>query len=266
MLRKTVLLFFPLLLLLFPAEATGNFIRLDYSPIMIRAGYSGRLVNGFYENLDFRNGNYFGLNYSIPLTRSSSLSFGLGLTRIGFQKETQGIFPETNTYGLAAVTQRNDYWTFPASFYYSFARRTNGNSGIRLSYVPCVLGGTRAEISLLGGAEQSSFAADYRDDSQPFRHSLLLYITNMLGNRKRSLFLGLDPFIGIGSGFFKSDGVKLNTMSFGISFNLQFNMPRISIDLERKPDPKQIQKQNELKQKQKEIEEQLKNKPKKSRS
>jgi|GEM_PF-3132608 len=260
MLRKAYFLFFLLLLRLTPAEA---FIRIDYSPFFLRAGYSGRLTNGFYETLDFRNANYFGLTFSTPLSRSSTLSYGLGFTRVGFEKQTQGIFPETNAYGLAVVKQTNSYWTFPVSCFFSLARRTNGNSGIRLAYLPCVLGGTKAEISLLGGAEQSAFAANYRDDSQPFRHSLLLYIANTIGNRSRTLFFGLDPFIGIGSGFFKSDGAKLNTMSFGVSLSMQFRLDNISITLEKESSRGNQSRKEALERKQKEIEKQLKNSPKK---
>lgn len=257
MLRKTIFLLALLLLQLLPARA---YVRLDYSPLFIRSGYEGRFVNGYYERLDFRNANYFGITGSMACSRNTSASIGVGLTRAGFQKETQGFFPATNQYGLAVVTQRNDYWTFPVSFFFSFSTRSANTSGIRLSYVPMVLGATHRTISLAGGAEQSDFASTYSDDSQPFRHSLLLYVSNIVGNRNRTLFFGIDPFIGIGSSFFKSDGVKLNTMTYGISCSVQFKLPHISI--ERRPDPDKQRQQQAIRQKQKEIEQQLKNKPK----
>lgn len=258
--------FFSLLLLVFGyAAADAGNIRLEYAPVFYRYETGTRFSGGLAGQLQFGASFYGGLTYSFQLSRKSSLALGLGLLRNRFGKQYQGIFPETNAYGLAVVSQRNDYWVFPVSYFQSFSSRTNYTAGVRISYLPCVLGAARRDIVLAGGAAQSGFEERFTDDSQVFEHSLRLYTSNQVATGKGGMIIGIDPYIGFGSGFFKSDGMKINTISLGLSLGLQFKAPRISIDIERKPDPDELRKKKELEQKQKEIEQQLKNKPKKAR-
>lgn len=255
--------------------ATDNYFGVSYSNFLLRSPQSGRIVNGLFENVSRIQGQYYGGNIAFPCFGNGQFGIGLGLSRITFQKETQGVFTETNEYGYAIVNGKNDRWTFPIS--YAWVKHPiyknrgpkgyqppygNFHSGIRISYVPSFEGSVSSLVETFGGAVLSSYAATYTDNTQAFQHSLLFSMTNQISPRSRGIILNIDPYVGIGSGYFKSDGSDISTLSFGISLCLQLRIPDIEIEREIIRKPGNEEKKKLLEQKQKEIEEQLKNKPK----
>lgn len=238
-------------------------IGLTYAPFLVN--YAARNSNtALFEKTGMPYGQLFGLQFYTALSRSSTLSFGAGISQVRYRKETSGIFPESNAFGITVIDQRNGYWTFPVSFYQTFARRSGAGSygGLRITYLPAVLGRSDTHISTYAGAVESSYATNYRDDSQAFQHSLLVSFSNQLQLGRNSPTISFDPYLGIGSGYEKRDKMNICTISFGIQIGFRFSVPEISIDTHREPDKEKEKKKQELLKKQKEIEQQLNKQPK----
>lgn len=265
------------LLLIFSGSvlATDNYFGFSYSSFMLRSPNVGRNVNGLFENVKHLQGQYVGGTIAFPCFRNSQFGIGIGLSRIYFQKETQGVFAETNEYGFAIVNGTNDRWTFPISYswvtvpiYKKSGPRgykpyhSSFHSGIRISYVPSFEGSVSSNVETFGGAVLSSYASSYTNNTQSFQHSVLFSLSNQISSRQRGFILNIDPYVGIGSGYFKNDRSDISTLSFGISLSIQLRIPDIEIEREITPKPENEERKKLLEQKQKEIEEQLKNKPK----
>jgi len=247
----------------------NNYTGPEFSMFTARNSNSGRTIDGLFEKLAALDGNYLGWDFNIPLSRTCYFSAGVGLKKISYRKETQGVFPETGLYGLAVINGRNDYWTFPISVCWqgtsssygyrnSYNSRTINNRGLKISYIPSVLSSTKTNVNTTGGAVLSTYANDYPADDQVFQHSVMFSFCNQLFPSRSSFRLNVDPFISIGTSYFKSGGSSINTISYGINLSVHFKMPRITIEKKTTPDPSKADKKKQIEKKQKEIEEQLK--------
>jgi hypothetical protein len=256
-----------LLSLLLPGYASikaGNPWGVDYSLFAVKPHSPGRSLGSLYEKLDGIQGSAWAITHSMPLTRSSGITIGAGYRSVDFQRETQGIFPETGQYGFVSVNGKLNYWIFPVSWAV-VSRGTFGRSygssylvGLRILYIPSFIHHSSFEVNSLGGGVQSAYAGKYTNQEQHFQHALLFSVTNQVFlSRKTKLVI--DPYIGMGSAFFRSAGNIFNDIQYGIRFSFHFTLPQISIELQ--PDPNKNLTKKQLEQKQKEIEDQLHNKP-----
>jgi hypothetical protein len=247
----------------------GSLWGIDHYLYAVKPRTPGRVSGNLYEKLSLVQGNHWGISRSLPVTRNAGFTIGIGYSQTDFQKETQGVFPETGQYGFVSVNGTLKYWAFPVSFAISnrstslYQVRKHASSspyliGLRILYVPSVSNNTTAELTALGGGVQSAYLNGYKNDEEKFRHALLFCITNQVQLGRKAKLL-IDPFVGLTGPHFKSSADGFNDLSYGIKFSLQFQLPQISLEWERSV--KNEEKKKRLEEKQKEIEEQLKKKP-----
>src|SRR3990167_6291930 len=91
----------------------GNWGVLGSSAFIIRELDPVLFKGDYFEKISGSHGRSFGLSRGTPLTRYSYLEIGIGLVQVSFLKETQGIFPETNTYGFIYANSKSDYLCVP---------------------------------------------------------------------------------------------------------------------------------------------------------
>ncbi|MGZ4115881.1 MAG: hypothetical protein ACXVPY_00300, partial [Bacteroidia bacterium] len=251
-------------------SAQKNYFGTEASCFGIKPAHSGNTVNGLYEKTNRTEGNNFAVTYRITIASGSSINLGVGLSKISFQKEMLGIFPETNQFGLAEINGQISYWTFPLSYSLAlpaFSRSTYKHSrirnSIRICYAPSFEGKNSKSINTFGGAELSSFSSAYRLNEQEFQHSLLISFGNQFYFASKNIRISIDPFAGIGTGYFKESGTSIRTLSYGINLSLEFKMHLPTITIEKETDKgNEEEKKKLLEQKQKEIEDQLNKNPK----
>src|SRR6476620_5799991 len=101
--------------------------------------------------------NQTGLTYHIGFRHSGSFNLGIALSKISFQKETQGIFSETNQFGIGLVDGTINYWSFPISCSFTlpsysgtFGKNTRLRNAIRIRYVPSFEGKSDYRVSTSG--------------------------------------------------------------------------------------------------------------------
>ncbi|HEY6161605.1 MAG TPA: hypothetical protein VI112_10290 [Bacteroidia bacterium] len=235
-------------------------IGFDYSLFDVRHAYSVRNINGLFEKINFVEGRCWNVSIHKIVTRHSYLCFGMGFMTMDYQKEIEGIFPETGQYGTIIARGKTGYWSFPVSLMCMNAGRAEFSRGIIITYLPSFEGQNSFSVNTYGGALQSAYRAQYTNEEQAFTHALLFTLTNQLNFYRGYLRLCIDPYVGIGSGLFKYEGAAIDNLRFGISFKVITRLPHISI--ERECSHHNDEKKKLLEQKQKEIEQQLKNKPK----
>lgn len=252
------------LIVLNPAlSMAGNLWGIDYYVFTVRTNGSVKFQNGVFEKANSIQGHFWGGCYNIPVTRNSAFSLGMGMNSINYQKEIQGIFPETGSYGFISISGSSRYWTFPISFVCIQPRnkysRSTYQNGIRITYVPSFRNRIQTTAIATGGAIQSDRYLNYISDEMEIQHSFLISVTNQVFLGKKAK-LCIDPYIGFGSGYFKGETEFISNMSYGLRLSLQFKFPHISFDVVHEKDPRNQERKKLLQQKQKEIEEQLKNK------
>lgn len=260
MLRLTLL---TILISLSTLTRAGNLWGVDYYAFSIKTNEPVKFENGLFEKTDVLRGHYWGGCYGLPVTRNSAIGFGLGLSKIQYQKEIQGIFPETGLYGFISITGSVNYWSLPISYVITKASsrfRYSYYNGIRLTYVPSFIDNSSTSLNANGGSTQSEQFLAHKNDEVRFQHSLLISFTNQI-YLARKIKLCIDPYIGFGSGYFNSEKNIVSNISYGVRLSFQFKLPEISFELDHHTDAKELEKQKLLLQKQKEIEEQLRKKP-----
>ena len=270
MIHKHSILFF-LLLITCSVFSQKNYINIEASIFGIKSDPRTIIINGLTEKIIRTEGKGTGLTFQIANGRNASFGLGMGLNTISFQKETQGVFSETNQFGIAQVDGTISYWCFPISYsltipraYYRSCNRSNkSNHSFKLFYVPCYEGYRSININTLGGAELSSFANTYEMNEQHFQHSLLFSISNQFFLASKQIKISIDPFVGLGSGYFKESATHINTVSYGVNVSLAFHFKLPTISVEKEVDSKNAdEKKKQLEQKQKEIKDQLNKQPK----
>lgn len=257
---KNRFFFFALLLLLYTASAAQNRLGVSYGAFVLHNNFPDKHSGSFYERTTRTGGSSAGAHFSLPINREARLVLGIGLTKLSYTREVQGIFPETNSFGLAVVEGTVDHWTFPISYSHYLPGRGTYVKGIKLSYVPSVAANSGMLVHKYGGAVQSDHMRTYTSDHHPFRHSLVLSLCTRF-QPWSSLNLHIEPYAGIGTGYFKAGASAVKTLSYGInlSADIRFKLPRLYIEKQVVRDPNKDQKKKDLERKQKEIQEKLKN-------
>ena len=257
------LVLFTLFISLSSLTRAGNLWGVDYYAFSIKTNAPIKFENGLFEKMDALHGHYWGGCYGLPITRNSAIGLGLGISTVQYQKEIQGIFPETGQYGFISINGTMNYWSLPVSYVITRSSsrfRYSYYNGIRLTYVPSFVNNSSTSLNANGGSTQSEQFLDHKKDEVRFQHSLLISITNQI-YLARKLKLCIDPYIGFGSGYFTDEKAIVSNISYGLRLSIQFRLPDISFQIEHHTDAKELEKQKLLQQKQKEIEEQLR-KPK----
>ena len=150
----------------------GNWGVLGSSAFIIRELDPVLFKGDYFEKISGSHGRSFGLSRGTPLTRYSYLEIGIGLVQVSFLKETQGIFPETNTYGFIYANSKSDYLCVPIAVQHYIANRNWYRYGFRIAYKPSLeIAGTTSLLAF-GGADSSAYFANYSNEIQGFRHSL----------------------------------------------------------------------------------------------
>lgn len=253
------------------SQAQQNYLMLDYSISQYKSLQKNvTSVTGISEKLNRCEGNYLGGSYHFAVGRNNSLSIGIGLSKVIYQKEWLGIFPESNQFGIATVNGQIDYWSFPVSYSWSSGsrprsfyrcggyRRDRLRFGLSITYTPSFEGRNYFSVNTLGGADQTIFLSNFQSNEQAFQHSLTLGLSDQFYLLENRIRLDVEPYAGIGSGFFKETGTNINNISYGVRFRigLKAKLPKISIEREVNKGNTE-EKKKQLLQKQKEIEEQL---------
>ncbi len=250
----------------FSIQAQYTYLCYDQSVSVFRISRSNST-----EKINRFESKYAGGSISFFCDKRNSLSIGMGLSSIGYQKEWQGIFPESNQFGIVVVNGSIGYWSFPIAYNYIPGKAYRGPGrhyrygrdrfrfGFKITYVPSFLGQSSFSVTTYGGADPTTFLSTFESNEQPFQHSLTFGLNDQLVLLNKHLRLELEPYIGIGSGYFKETGTNLTTLSYGLRMHIGLfaKLPRISIEKEIDSGHTE-EKKKLLQKKQQEIEEQLK--------
>lgn len=247
-----------------------NFLNFDYSIYQYKTPQVAETVFGLSERLNRCEGNFMGGSYHIAVGRKSFIGVGMGLSKINYQKEWQGTFPENNQFGVATVDGKISYWSFPVSYSWIQGRGYRGyrsyhhvnqqklHFGFTFTYTPSFESYTSVSVTTAGGANQTTFLANFKSNEQAFQHSLAVGFVSQLYLIDNHLKMELEPYAGLGSGFFKETGTNINAVSFGLRFRMgiSLKLPKITIEKEIEKGNAE-EKKKQLLEKQKQIEEQL---------
>lgn len=247
-----------------------NYLSVDYSVFELKHNSNDTSSTIPSGKMTRFNGNYIGESYHFALGRYNSFSLGLGLTTINYEKQWVGIFRESNQFGAVTLKGSIQYLSLPLSLTIisgsGISRgcyRTNRSMrrfGVNITYVPSFQTRNNFSMNTFGTADSSALFKDYTPAVKEFQHAITIGICNQFMFFRKKLKLNLEPYAGIGSGFFYAkDG--LPNFSYGVKLQLAIHLklPKVRIEKESKPG-NYNEKKKELEQKQKEIEQQL-NKP-----
>lgn len=257
-------------------QAQRNYLMFDYSFYQFQPSKVSGNYAGIPEKLNRCEGNYAGASYHFSLGRKNFLGIGMGLSKVNYQKEWLGTFPQSNQFGVVIVNGQIAYWSFPISYTWagSSVRRSlyrNCHSGrdwlhfgFSFTYVPSFEGRNTFSVNTSGGADPNAFLSNFNSNEQPFQHSITIGLCDQVFLLNKGIRIDLEPYAGIGSGYFKENGISFNTTSFGLRFRIGFSakLPNIQIEKETVNTGNLEEKKKLLKQKQKEIQEQLNKNPK----
>ena len=269
--KKLITTLFLSLILGLSIQAQKNYLMFDYSISQFKSlQKNGTSLTGISEKLNRCEGNYLGGSYHFGVGVNNSLSIGIGLSKIKYQKEWLGIFPESNQFGIASVNGQIDYWSFPVSYSWSSDsrprnfyrcggyRRDRLRFGFSITYTPSFEGRNIFSINTSGGADQNIFLSNFHSNEQSFQHSLTLGLSDQFYLLESRIRLDIEPYAGIGSGFFKESGTNINNISYGLRFRIGIKAKLPKISIEREVDKGNAEeKKKQLEQKQKEIQEQI---------
>ena len=257
-------------------QAQHKYLLFDYSISQFKFSGTKEHSLALFEKLNRCEGNYMGGSFHFELNRRNEIGIGMGLSKINYQKEWLGTFPESNQFGLATVNGQIEYWSFPVSYTwlngygrgyfgrYSRFKRDRVHFGLTITYTPSFIGKNSFSVNTLGGADYNTFLSSFNSNEQAFQHSLTLALSEQFYLLKSRIRLDVEPYAGIGSGFFKESGTNINNISYGLRLRIgiKAKLPKISIEKEVDKGNAE-EKKKQLEKKQKEIEEQInKNKPK----
>ena len=209
---------------------------------------------------------FSGASFTCSLDRRNALGIGIGISKLNYQKEWQGIFPESNSFGVLTIDGKADYWSFPFSFHhYSGSNRTayyqkRTYFGWSLTYTPSFIAQSRQVLNTSGGADVHSFQ---QLPEQTFQHSLTIGFCNSFYFADSFFQLNIEPYAGVASSYFKENGSRYDNIVFGSRFRICLRANKINISITKEVNKGNAQqKKQELLKKQQEIQEQLKNQPK----
>jgi hypothetical protein len=238
-------------------------ISFDYSTFILKENNRGILTDSLLEKNSNRiTGNFKGGKFILG-DEYTSLSIGIGLSKIRFEKEIQGFFPNTNQFGAAIIKGESSYWAFPLAVSWSrrpwhFYRRKKLDTRIEFSYIPCIINNSGISSEAICSAKNNSFVINYPDNSKIFQHSVNFAINFRVP--VEIVNLNVSPFAGIGSAYYKNSA-GFFAFTYGVNVSLRVNFFTISINREPVENKKSEAKKKELEKKQKEIQEKLKQQP-----
>ncbi len=251
-------------------HAQHNYLLFDYSISHFKPSQASGTSSALLGKLNRCEGKYVGGSYHFAWRRRNEIGIGMGLSKINYQKEWLGVFPESNQFGIATVNGQIDYWSFPVSYtwingygrntYARFTRfkRDRFHFGFTITYTPSFIGKNSFSVNTLGGADHNTFLSSFNSNEQAFQHSLTVGLSDQFYLLENRLRLDLEPYAGMGSGFFKESGTNINNISYGLRLRIgiKAKLPHIRIEKEVNTGNAE-EKKKQLEQKQKEIEEQI---------
>jgi len=251
-------------------QAQHNYLLFDYSVSQFKLSQTSTTSSTLSEKLNRCEGKYAGASYHFALGRKNSIGIGMGLSKINYQKEWLGVFPESNQFGVAMVNGQIEYWSFPVSYTrtngygrnnlarYSRFKRDQAHFGFTITYTPSFIGKNSFSVNTLGGADHNTFLSSFNSNEQAFQHSLTIGLSDQFYLLENRIRIDLEPYFGMGSSFFKEGGTNINNLSFGLRcrIGLYTKLPQINIEREVAKGNAE-EKKKQLEQKQKEIQEQL---------
>lgn len=203
--------------------------------------------------------------------KTNQLGIGMNLSTISYEKEWKGIFPESNEFGWVQVNGKLKYWSFPVSYnwlplsgprsYFRCGgyRREKFHFGFSITYIPSFLAQSTYRANTMGGADLNTFLSTFQSNEQNFQQSLTLALSDQFLMLDKHLRLDVEPYVGIGSGYFKESGAHLTTVIYGLKLRVGLWSKLPTLEIEREVNRgNEEQKKKELEKKQKEIEEKLK--------
>ena len=260
----------------FTVRAQRNYLVFDHSFSQFKPSLTTQTYEGISEKLNRCEGNYSGASFHFAFGHKNSLGIGMELSKVNYQKEQSGIFPESNQFGAATINGRIAYWSFPISYTrtigfgsrkykrYSCSGTDRFHFGFCITYTPSFEGKNSFTVNTFGGADLATFLSNFHSNEQSFQHSLTVGLSDQLFLLNKSIRLELEPYAGIGSGYFKESGTNINNISYGlrVRIGLSLKIHSISIEKEVVHTGNEAEQKKLLEQKQKEIQEQLNNNPK----
>ncbi|MES2680134.1 MAG: hypothetical protein V4635_09630 [Bacteroidota bacterium] len=218
-------------------------------------------------NLLRYNGTYIGESLQMGFGKVNTFGFGAGLTKIEYEKQWLGFFPDNHKFGSTTLKAKSQYLSFPFSLTLvkTLGRRSHfrspGNafrSGLTIAYVPSFLTANNFVVTNHGAADSSSFFSAYDPAAREFQHSVTIGMCSQVFLFNNNLRLAVEPYLGTGNGHFKAKA-NASTFTYGVKFQLSIKLPKIRI--ERQMIQNSDEKKKLLEQKQKEIQEQLNKQP-----
>jgi hypothetical protein len=210
------------------------------------------------NNLLLRNNSTFSYYKGILLRNNDDpcLDVGIGIKTVNIEREIQGVFPETNQYGVAIINTNINYWSIPITLNLVSRKLPR----ICFTYVPAVIANSKQTIQKYGGAIESEYLNKFPDDISLFQQSLLCSISaTFSGNRSLFTFC-FNPYFGIGTGLMKDQKAIISNFTYGLGMSITIDAPSIHITRTTHDNPSRRNKEEELKRKQEEIEKKLINK------
>lgn len=207
------------------------------------------------NNLLIRNHPSFSY-YKGVLLRSNNdppMDFGIGFTTVNAEREIQGVFPESNQFGVAVINTTLNYWSIPISL--RFVRRNM--PVVSISYIPSFLAFSKQFIQKYGGATESDYIKKYPKDFSIFQQSLICSLNMEFGGRHSIFSLNVNPYFGMGTGFLRDQKPLISNVMYGVGMSISFDVTAIHITRTTSNNPTLKKKEEELKKKQEEIEKKL---------
>ncbi|HOZ86160.1 MAG TPA: hypothetical protein PL029_00315 [Bacteroidia bacterium] len=245
----------------------NNYLGLDYSSFVVKQKQEENFPGGLRFNILHYKGTYIGESFQLGIGGLNSLGLGIGITKIDYEKQWLGIYPDNNKFGSTTVKGKIQYISLPLSLTLVKALgrkshfRSPGNffrSGINFTYCPSFLTSGSFVVSRYAAADSSSFLSAYEPSVREFQHAFTIGLCSQLFFFNNNLRLAVEPYLGAGTGNFNQKQNSGN-FTYGVKLQFSFLLPRISV--ERQVNRNSDEKKNLLLQKQKEIEEQLHKQP-----
>jgi hypothetical protein len=248
-------------------HSQDNYLGLDYSTFVLKQTQEENFPGSLRLNLLHYKGSYIGESFQLGIGRLNTLALGIGVTKIDYEKQWLGIYPDNNKFGSTTIKGKIQYISLPLSLTLVKAMgrkshfRSPGDffrSGINFTYSPSFLTSGSFVVSRYAAADSSSFLSAYDPTVREFQHAFTIGLCSQLFFLNNNLRLAVEPYLGAGSGNFNPKQHSGN-VTYGVKLQLSFLLPRISV--ERQVNRTSDEKKNLLLQKQKEIEAQLHQQP-----
>lgn len=254
--------------------AQHNYLLFDYNINNYKYSTEKYYAPDLFEKLKKITSTYSGGSYLYELDNKNLVGIGIGLKKCNYEKQWVGIFPENNQFGIVVADGEIKYWSFPISYVFNthitrkfgcglYRKRILIRTGLTFTYTPSFVGKNTYSIRGYSASNLDSFISSYQTNVQSFQHSLKIGLCSYHYLFERNIRLEIEPYVGIGSGYFQENGTRIDNFSYGLKIRLGVSaiLPSISIQKEKQP-AISPEKKKQLEEKQKQIEQQLKNNPK----